>query len=118
MFCCKLTSEFSAGRRLACIMAVVLLAGCAASRSEVVNPSAASNVARVSDLSSDQPEVRLVSAEQPVNGPAEALPIPPPVELAEQNSAAEVLGESAGQPLELPAAISLAFQRQPRLRVY
>src|SRR5262245_47923043 len=60
---CKLTSVFSAPRQLACLIAVIALAGCATTRSEVVS-GATPSVPRVSDSGNDQSEVRLASAEQ------------------------------------------------------
>src|SRR5262245_698671 len=110
---------FCMRRQLACI-AVMLIAGCAAPRSELLSGSAAPAVVSVNASGADQSTVRskvqLAAAEQSQNNRTEALPSPP---LADPSStAAEVLDQPAGQPLSLPDAIALAFRRQPRLRVF
>src|SRR5262245_60077163 len=79
----RLTSIFFAGRRLACIIAVVALAGCAATRSDVINTSSGPATARVSELDGDQSKIQLVSAEQLAHAPPEALPTPPAAELTD-----------------------------------
>src|SRR5258708_3422997 len=106
-------------RQLACIVCAMLVAGCASPRTELLNRGAASGPTTTAISASEQSPVRLAAAEQSPNSPSEALPAPASTDRTSPSpSAAEMLDEPAGQPLALPDAIALAFQRQPRLRVY
>ena len=115
MFHCKLSGAICMLRQPAYI-AVTLIAGCAAPRSELLRGSAAPALTKVNASAADQSTVQLTAAEQSQTNRTDALPAP---QSSDQNStAAEVLDVPAGQPLSLPDAIAMAFQRQPRLRVF
>jgi outer membrane protein TolC len=116
---CKLSDLFCLQVQYACIIAVVLLVGCAAPRSQVLGGTASTPLPKVNDQVSEQSAVQLDSAQQLQSVRPEVLPDPQFSDRADQNSlAAEGLDHQASQPLALPDAIALAFQRQPRLRMY
>src|SRR4029453_19154449 len=101
--------------------AMMLVAGCAAPRSELLNRDDERALGGGKESPPDPSAVHLVapakfdsSQGQADRSSSEPLPAPRPVNL----SAAETLDEPTGRPLALPDAIALAFQRQPRLRVY
>jgi len=97
----------------------MLVAGCAAPRPEFSSSSTASSLTSAAVSASEHSPVRLAAAEQSLPSQSESLPSPP---LASQPTpspeAEEIFDLPAGQPLPLPDAIALAFQRQPRLRVF
>jgi outer membrane protein len=106
----------------------VLIAGCIAPRAEVKKPvekpipSVAKHSPSVNPIARPELAARLVSHQvERLPAPSEpALMVAPPsTDRANPvyPGTKEVV-ESAGQPLTLPDAIALAFQSQPRLRVY
>ena len=81
--------------------------------------STASGLTSAAISDSEHSPVRLAAVEQSSPDQSESLPAPPlasqPIPTAD---AEEISDLPAGQPLPLPDAIALAFQRQPRLRVF
>jgi outer membrane protein len=119
MLHCEFMGLYCGRRQIACICALALLAGCVAPRSELATSIAAPPPPKANDVASGRSAVRQASAEQRQTTRAEPLPAPQANEQSEQDSPhAEVLDLPAGQPLSLSDAVALAFQRQPRLRVF
>lgn len=115
----EFNSRHCVRHQLACFVALLLMVGCAAPRLDVLNGVAAPPLPKVDDRASDGSAVKLDSNQQPQSVRPEVLPDPQMSDRADQNSlVAEGLDHQASQPLALPDAIALAFQRQPRLRVF
>jgi outer membrane protein TolC len=113
------SSRFCLLRQLACIICAMLIGGCAGPRTELSSRRTASGLSSATVLDSEHSPVRLAAAEQPAPNQSEPLPDP---KAADQSApipdTEEIADLPAGKPLSLDDAIALAFQRQPRLRVY
>src|SRR5262245_52395728 len=105
-------------RQLAGIIAAMLLAGCATPRSEFLGSGTANGLTPAAISASEHSPVRLASAEETASGQPETLPGPEPVDPLIPGPPVEELDLPAGESLPIEEAISLAFQRQPRLRVF
>jgi outer membrane protein len=121
MYCFQFIGRFCLPRQLACIIAVMLVAGCAAPRPELLDWDDGRASGAGKESPADPATVHPVapakfetSQGEADRSSSEPLPAPRPVNL----SAVESHDEPTGQPLALDDAIALAFQRQPRLRVY
>src|SRR6266403_4718071 len=104
-------------RQLACIISATLIGGCAVPRTELSSSRTASGRASAAISASEHSPVRLDAAEQPAPHQSEPLPAPQSADQSPSDTE-EMLDLPAGQPLPLEDAIALAFQRQPRLRVF
>src|SRR5262245_17096981 len=97
--------------QLACIVAVMLMAGCAVPRSETLRDTPAPQLPVMNNPAPAPSVVQLVAAQQSPNAGTESLPAPQPTNRADQDSpAAETLGGPAGQPMTVLDAVALAFE--------
>src|SRR5262245_40503243 len=114
----KLSALFCLQIQHACIIAAMLMAGCAAPRSAIVNSTASPPLSKVNDAATDQSVIKLAATDESLQNTTESLPAPRQVDQGEDSITAETLDPQPGQSVSLPDAIALAFQRQPRLRVF
>jgi len=119
MYRCKSYGLLRLQCQFAFIIAAMIVAGCVAPRAELLDGSGGPVLSGAKDSAPDASAIHRPAAQPPGENRSEALPAPRPPEQSNRIAPAEEMQmEPAGQPLALQDAIGLAFQRQPRLRVY
>src|SRR5262245_44063505 len=97
----------------------MLMVGCTTPRPQILRQTTAPPSPVLNNPASNPPAIQLASFQQPVTAGTEALPLPQVPDPAGPNPpAAEPLEGPDAQPMTVLDAVALAFQRQPRLRVF
>ncbi len=118
--------RYRLGLSLPWMLAAVLATGCALPPWAVRNPVAMPGVPAIGSKDADARVARPAATVQTVAHQVQALPgraerlpaiAPPLTDIAPQSDPG-AQGEPGAQPLTVSEAIALAFQRQPRLRIY